>query len=72
MLSDLDKLREITKWMCNDISNSIFNAKANFLVALGLVNYTEILGSFISDTTAALLRIFLSLSNRSSINPTEA
>jgi len=48
LLGNIDKLKEITNWMCNDISRSIFSAKANFLVALGLMNYTEILGSFIT------------------------
>lgn len=33
--------------MCNDISRSMFCARANFLVAQALVNYTEILGSFL-------------------------
>ena len=43
----LEKFRKISEWMCNDISLSMFCAKANFLVAMGLMNYTEIVGSFI-------------------------
>jgi hypothetical protein len=43
----LEKFRKMSQWMCNDISLSMFCAKANFLVAMGLMNYTEIVGSFI-------------------------
>jgi hypothetical protein len=42
----LEKFRKMSQWMCNDISLSMFCAKANFLVAMGLMNYTEIVGSF--------------------------
>ena len=33
--------------MCSDIKRTMLCARANFLVAMGLFNYTEILGSFI-------------------------
>jgi len=41
------KFKKFTSWMCADISKAMFCAKANFLVAQGLVNYTETLGSFL-------------------------
>jgi len=43
----LEKFKKFTSWMCGDISRTMFCAKANFLVAQGLVNYTETLGSFL-------------------------
>ena len=36
----------IKRWMVDDLEPCIFDARANFLVAQGLLNYTEILGSF--------------------------
>lgn len=44
----LEKFRKFSFWMCNDIQNAMFLAKANFLVAQGLFNYTEIIGSFMT------------------------
>lgn len=44
---DLNKFKKLTDWMITDLSKSMFRAKANFLVALGLVTYTETLGSFL-------------------------
>ncbi len=42
----LEKFKKFTGWMCGDISRTMFCAKANFIVAQALVNYTETLGSF--------------------------
>lgn len=43
-----NKFETMTNWMCDDIYRSIFNARANFLVAMGLFNYIEVVGSFIT------------------------
>jgi hypothetical protein len=45
--NDFNKFKKLTNWMVTDLSRSMFEAKANFLVALGLVIYTETLGSFL-------------------------
>lgn len=47
----LRKFETMTRWMIEDTYRAMFQAKANFLVALGLLNYTEIIGSFINPTT---------------------
>jgi hypothetical protein len=41
------KFEKFTDWMCIDIKRTMLCARANFLVAMGLFNYTEILGSFV-------------------------
>ena len=43
-----DKFSVMARWMCEDIYRSIFCARANFLVAMGLFNYIEVIGSFIT------------------------
>jgi hypothetical protein len=40
------KFEKLQIWMINDLSRSTLEAKANFLVAMGIFNYIEILGSF--------------------------
>jgi len=44
----LEKFKKFTGWMCEDIERSMFCAKANFLVAMGLFNYVETLGAFMT------------------------
>lgn len=41
------KFETMCRWMTEDTKRAMFQAKANFLVAQGLLNYTEIVGSFI-------------------------
>lgn len=43
----LKKFNVMTRWMIDDTERAMFKAQANLLVAQGLLNYTEILGSFI-------------------------
>lgn len=40
------KFEKMQRWMINDLRNSSIKAQANFLVAMGVFNYIEILGSF--------------------------
>jgi hypothetical protein len=47
------KLRLAREFQMNDLRRSIFLAKTNFLTALGLVNYTEFWGHFLTGTEAA-------------------
>lgn len=42
----IEKFKKFTRWMCEDLERSMFCARANFLVAMGLFNYIEILGTF--------------------------
>ncbi|HOM77859.1 MAG TPA: hypothetical protein PLT50_01490 [bacterium] len=44
----IKKFERLTRWMIEDCERSIYKAKANFLVAQGLLNYTEIIGSFMT------------------------
>lgn len=41
-----EKLEKLQRWAVGDLQNASIYAKANFLVAMGLFNYIEILGSF--------------------------
>jgi len=43
----LRKFETMARWIIEDTKRAMFQAKANFLVAQGLVNYTEVVGSFI-------------------------
>ena len=43
----LRKFETMARWMIEDTKRAMFSAKANFLVAQGLLNYTEVIGSFI-------------------------
>lgn len=43
----LRKFDTMARWMIEDTERAMFDAKANFLVAQGLVNYSEVIGSFI-------------------------
>lgn len=43
----LCKFETMSCWMIEDTKRAMFQAKANFLVAQGLLNYTEVIGSFI-------------------------
>ncbi len=43
----LRKFETMSRWMIEDTKRAMFQAKANFLVAQGLLNYTETIGSFI-------------------------
>ena len=47
----LKKFEIMKEWMIQDIERAMFKAEANFLVAQGLLNYTEIIGSFIKSNT---------------------
>ncbi len=44
----IQKFETIARWMIEDTKRAMFQAKANYLVAQGLLNYTEIVGSFIT------------------------
>jgi hypothetical protein len=44
----LRKFQTLKEWMIGDTERAMFQARANFLVAQGLLNYTEIAGSFIA------------------------
>jgi hypothetical protein len=46
----LKKFETVKSWMIADTQRAMFEARANFLVAQGLFNYTEIVGSFILPT----------------------
>ncbi|MCL4339155.1 hypothetical protein M1271_05695 [Patescibacteria group bacterium] len=41
------KFETMVRWMSEDTKRAMFQAKANFLVAQGLLNYSEVIGSFI-------------------------
>lgn len=41
------KFEIMTRWMIEDTKRAMFQAKANFLVAQGLLNYSEVIGSFL-------------------------
>jgi hypothetical protein len=41
------KFQQLARWMIDDTERSMFQARANFLVAQALLNYTETIGSFI-------------------------
>ena len=43
----LARFKVVVRWMQEDVERSIFDARANLLVAMGLMSYTEILGSFL-------------------------
>jgi len=43
----LEKFRKLTRWMYADSKEAMFCARANFLVAMGLFDYTETLGTFL-------------------------
>lgn len=40
------KFETMQRWIINDLRNSTIKGKANFLVAMGIFNYIEMLGSF--------------------------
>lgn len=42
-----EKFKKFTRWMYEDAKEAMFCARANFLVAMGLFNYIEILGTFL-------------------------
>lgn len=41
------KFETMARWMIEDTKRAMFQAKANFLVAQGLLNFTEVIGSFL-------------------------
>jgi hypothetical protein len=43
----IDRFEKMTRWMLEDLERAMFLARANFLVAVGIVAYIETLGSFI-------------------------
>ena len=43
----ITKFQQLARWMIDDTERSMFQARANFLVAQALLNYTETIGSFI-------------------------
>jgi hypothetical protein len=43
----LRRFDQMRRWMVEDTQRAMFDARANFLVAQGLFNYTEVIGSFI-------------------------
>lgn len=44
----IHKFETMARWMVEDTNRAMFQARANFLVAQGLLNYTEMVGSFIN------------------------
>lgn len=43
----IDRFEKMTRWMLEDLERAMFCARANFLVAAGIVTYIETIGSFI-------------------------
>ena len=43
-----ERFEKMQRWIITDLRRSTLEAKANFLVAMGIFNYIEILGSFYS------------------------
>jgi len=41
-----ERFEKMQRWIVTDLRRSTLDAKANFLVAMGIFNYIEILGSF--------------------------
>jgi hypothetical protein len=41
-----DKLEKLQTWIVDDLTRATINAQANFLVAMGVFNYIEILDGF--------------------------
>jgi len=41
-----DRFEKMKRWIISDLRRSTLDAKANFLVAMGIFNYIEVLGSF--------------------------
>jgi len=41
-----DKFEKMQSWIVNDLTRATIRAHTNFLVAMGVFNYIEILGSF--------------------------
>lgn len=46
LYSYFDQFEKLQRWINDDLKKSLVSAHANFLVALGLINYIEVLGSF--------------------------
>lgn len=42
-----EKFKKFTRWMYGDAKEAMFLARANFLVAMGLFNYIETVGTFL-------------------------
>lgn len=47
----INSFEKMARWMIEDTERAMYKAKANFLVAQGLLNYTEIIGSFLLPNT---------------------
>ncbi len=46
-----ERFEKMQRWIIADLTRSTLDAKANFLVAMGIFNYIEVLGSyFVPDT----------------------
>lgn len=46
-----ERLEKMQHWIISDLTNSTIDAKANFLVAMGIFNYVEMLGAFYEHET---------------------
>jgi hypothetical protein len=47
-----ERLEKMQRWIITDLRRSSLDANANFLVAMGIFNYIEVLGSFFVPDTA--------------------
>ena len=47
-----ERFEKMQRWIITDLRRSTLDAKANFLVAMGVFNYIEVLGSFFVTDTA--------------------
>jgi hypothetical protein len=46
-----ERFEKMQRWIITDLRRSTLDAKANFLVAMGIFNYIEVLGSFFVPDT---------------------
>lgn len=48
-----EKLEKMQRWIITDLTNATIDARANFLVAMGIFNYIEMLGAFYEHANTA-------------------
>ena len=58
-----EKFEKMQRWIRNDLTNSTIKAHANFLVAMGILNYTEMLGAFVTTKAASHQRFNAAIDN---------
>jgi hypothetical protein len=52
------KLEQLQSWVVNDLTRATIQAQTNFLVAMGIFNYIEILGGFCTPKGSSCTRRF--------------